>query len=350
MRLRFRSGRTLHLAWDAALGAAARQAVVDHAMALGGVLEQPLPGDTRAVGPAHEAGPALRVSVLDSAFARELSSLRRGEGVCCVRGDRVAEHCCDGVVRWRANRPLTEILLAADAPPSLSGALGVGLLRACSLAGLLVLHAAVVAYRGRGWLALGPSGRGKSTLAAAVLRAGGRVVSDDLVLLQAVPDAAACRGFTAHPFRDDLYLRGDVSPLLPSAAASALVPEQRLSGIKLRLRRTAVPESFAAYAALDAVAVLGAGPRPCHSAVHVLHQAAGFAAVVSALNYQLSPAAGPPLLAAAQQLVSACPVVGLDVGTELLAHPRQELERIHVLLAAQTGAAQGDHSVAQSAA
>ena len=59
----------------------------------------------------------------------------------------------------------------------------------------LVAHALVFEYQGKGYLAFGDGGAGKTTLALAVILAGGRVVTDDRVLLTRSARATQARCF-----------------------------------------------------------------------------------------------------------------------------------------------------------
>jgi len=70
-------------------------------------------------------------------------------------------------------------------------------------AGLVLVHGAAFELDGTGILALGDRGAGKSVLTAAVLAAGGRVVSDDWVMLGS-PDGET---FRAERLRDFLMFR-----------------------------------------------------------------------------------------------------------------------------------------------
>lgn len=69
--------------------------------------------------------------------------------------------------------------------------------------GLMLVHAAAFEFGGVGVLALGDRGAGKSVLSAAVLAAGGRVVSDDWVMVGKAENG----GFHAERLRDFLMFR-----------------------------------------------------------------------------------------------------------------------------------------------
>jgi hypothetical protein len=73
---------------------------------------------------------------------------------------------------------------------------------AATLRGFEVLHAAGVVLDGEAVLFAGPPGAGKSSLAAALLRRGGRLLSDDAVALDWQQ-----RSIVAHPGAGALYLR-----------------------------------------------------------------------------------------------------------------------------------------------
>ncbi len=73
--------------------------------------------------------------------------------------------------------------------------------------GMLVLHAAVIERDGRAIALAGPSGSGKSHLAATLIRQGFRLLSDELCALQVAPGGAAMAapGFPAlHVWRSTL--------------------------------------------------------------------------------------------------------------------------------------------------
>lgn len=73
---------------------------------------------------------------------------------------------------------------------------------AATIRGLEVMHASGVVLDGGAMLFVGPSGAGKSSLAAALLRCGGRLLSDDAVAL-----ASDGSGLVAHPGSTALQVR-----------------------------------------------------------------------------------------------------------------------------------------------
>lgn len=60
--------------------------------------------------------------------------------------------------------------------------------------GMLPLHASSVVLHDKAWLFAGASGAGKSTLTAKLLKAGARLLADDLTPLTLAPTPVAWRG------------------------------------------------------------------------------------------------------------------------------------------------------------
>ncbi|HWY90159.1 MAG TPA: hypothetical protein VNY31_05750 [Solirubrobacteraceae bacterium] len=109
---------------------------------------------------------------------------------------------------------------------------------AATLRGLEVLHASGVVLDGRAVLVTGPPGAGKSSLAAALVRAGGQLLSDDAVAL-ALSDAT----LTAHSGSVALQLRAAEHERLSAEERAAL---GRLAGSidgKHRYVSTGVPDA-----------------------------------------------------------------------------------------------------------
>ena len=101
-----------------------------------------------------------------------------GEGRIRLRINSV----CDYLVE-RGNRITFDPKVRLGAPDIRLFLLGTGLGFLCHQRGVLPLHAAAVEVDGRTVLLAGPSGVGKSTLAAAFLRRGHRILSDDVAPL-----------------------------------------------------------------------------------------------------------------------------------------------------------------------
>lgn len=336
-RLAFGSGHSLDLRLSRRLDRSARTALALELSCVGATIEHAPPTDE----PPDAA--VLSCGLSDDPTACEVfAALHPGEGEWCERDGRIRHYCRDGFIEYQADHPWTEVRFAPERLPSLAGALGVALIRCLSITGTLVLHAAVLHYNGLGLLLLGPSGAGKSTLCAASLRAGGRIVSDDVVLVAQKPSSAQGAGrVSAYPFRRDMYLRAATRDLLPPQLVANLKPERRLSGWKLRLGRDLTPAGFSAMEPLDCIAVLGQGARPEHSRASALRSGDTFGHVLSGRLYQLTPIVRRPLMAAALRLATSLPAVTLDVGTNLLHSPEPELDRI---CAAVLGAIHRDRS------
>lgn len=114
------------------------------------------------------------------------------------------------------------------------------LTRALASYGAVCIHAAAFEIEGIPILAVGPSGAGKSTLTAVALAAGGRVVSDDSLILGRSTDGT----IIVRPSRPDLLFRDPSPELLPSNLRSRLIPVSVGGQPKWWLRRQDQPSSF----------------------------------------------------------------------------------------------------------
>ncbi|MEX0890919.1 MAG: hypothetical protein WEB88_02035 [Gemmatimonadota bacterium] len=167
-----------------------------------------------------------------------------------VMGDAAWQDTADGgfLLRWRdlllartdpAGARLRVAPLAPAAPAALAGYLYAQLLSFSLVArGLEPYHATVVALPAGAVALTGPPGVGKSTLAAALLAAGGRLVTDDVLVL-----APGSRMARAGPARLKLFPEAAELLLgLPSSASVLLHPDSAKRAYAVpRAVRTDVP-------------------------------------------------------------------------------------------------------------
>ncbi|HSZ14207.1 MAG TPA: hypothetical protein VK790_09245 [Solirubrobacteraceae bacterium] len=109
---------------------------------------------------------------------------------------------------------------------------------AATIRGLEVMHASGVVLGGRALLFTGPPGAGKSSLAAAFVRAGAQLLSDDAVALQLREGA-----LTAHVGSAVLQLRGTEDERLSEEARTALGRQVRSPWGKQRYESAHAPDS-----------------------------------------------------------------------------------------------------------
>ena len=110
----------------------------------------------------------------------------------------------DGTVSLFTGRPAQVRVAPTDEEPEfpMPKCLMVAIAHQWARLGRMTLHAAAIEYQGTGLLALGRSGAGKTTLSLAAIAAGGRIVSDDWVMLREENGALLCTSL-----RDRLLVR-----------------------------------------------------------------------------------------------------------------------------------------------
>jgi hypothetical protein len=112
---------------------------------------------------------------------------------------------------------------------------------AATIRGLEVMHASGVVLDGRAVLVAGPPGAGKSSLAAALVRAGGQLLSDDAVALQLVGDGT----LLAHAGSAVLQLRAAEDERLSPDGRAVFGSPARSSTDKRRYVSTSVADPVA---------------------------------------------------------------------------------------------------------
>ncbi|MEA2684634.1 MAG: hypothetical protein QOK05_2962 [Chloroflexota bacterium] len=166
------------------------------------------------------------------------------------------------------------------------------------LRGALVLHGSAVAVDGAAAVFVGDTGAGKSTTAGALVRAGSRLLADDLVVV-------AGGGDRPHVEAGAPYLRLMPESLLALGEEPANLPrlrmdhEKRLQGRVAEFARTPMP--------LAAIYVLGVGPAV---GIEAISAADGLAEVLrQAYCADLLPPSGlPAMFALCAAVAGAVPV------------------------------------------
>lgn len=133
-----------------------------------------------------------------------------------------------------------------------AGALELALIHALALRGSSVIHACCFTFGGRSVVALGPSNAGKSTLAAAVLVAGGAVVSDDSVVVGLREGDRLHASF----FRSALIFRAGAEDCLLRGFAGFLRPIRWSNGVRWAIPRHRLGASALPLTGVDEVWLL----------------------------------------------------------------------------------------------
>ncbi|HVP14250.1 MAG TPA: hypothetical protein VMS88_01825, partial [Terriglobales bacterium] len=181
--------------------------------------------------------PAYTIAMEDGTVRARSGGGWRPRLVSDGEGDRVFLR--DGVIAIGPGRRRAVLRRRAGCEPV--DALETALMHAASLEGVGLLHAAAFELDGQRVLAVGASGSGKSTLAAAALTLGGRIVSDDAVLLGR--DRAGA--LTARTVCRDLRLRAASVAVVSRDLRALLVRSSGADGERWLLRRESAPGRFA---------------------------------------------------------------------------------------------------------
>ena len=160
-------------------------------------------------------------------------------------------------------RRMITVRRARDGDPGLIPIFLEGNILAHALAadGFLALHASAVEVDGRALAIIGPSGMGKSTLAALLCAAGAALVADDVLRVDSADPAPVCFPGTAalrlRPAAGSLANRIDAAALDQTAdGRTRVIPTRRVDG-PLSLRVAILPEPSREAARLE-VTRLGA--------------------------------------------------------------------------------------------
>lgn len=271
------------------------------------------------------------VQLIENSTLRPLSV--RGHRLTVVRtsGSFEVRHG-GGRLRLRSGSPVNvEVplgLSAEEARRITLPLLRAALFRALGEHGFSVLHAGAFEIGGRGFVVVGESGAGKTTLAMIALRAGGRVVSDDSLLAGVLPGGGA--GVAA--FRRDAVLRDAGERLVPSTFVDRLYRASFEGVERAVLRRAAVPHAFTAVTTPGVLFLPRVDRR--RRITHLVRAGAaeGLAALIAASSPAfLAPELGSlraRLLPALVRIAGACAVYRVALGRDLLTDPDAVASRL----------------------
>ena len=248
---------------------------------------------------------------------------RNGEDFVMMPGGRVrlAPGRAEAVVEWAvAGAPVDRFVTTTLLETALIHALAVG--------GYVVNHAAALEVDGTALLVVGPSRAGKSTLCAAVLAAGGAVVSDDSVILgldeEGVPSAGA--------LRRDLWLRDGSVELLPETLRARLWEGVSFGERRWGLERAAFPELFRTRVRPRAIVLLHRDLRVRGFTLRRLSSAEGLAGLILASSplflsgrYPVEQGRCMPGL---MELVNGTPCFDVRMGRALVEDPAATVRRL----------------------
>jgi hypothetical protein len=219
-------------------------------------------------------------------------------------------------------------------PPSMKGAFGSAFRGSATRSGALLLHGAAFRLRQFSVLAFGTSGAGKSTLCAAALSEGGRLISDDSVLVCPAPENGR---FSIHAMRADAYFSQDTRNLLPAYLMDALELFTARRNPKLRLPRYRAPDGFLGRTTPSVILSLNGDSRPIHTSITRIDQAAALAAIIASSTFPIFASVGGAAatrLQLAKTLALSLPAFEVQIGTQLMTQKSGEIQRLLELLSA----------------
>jgi hypothetical protein len=202
------------------------------------------------------------------------------------------------------------------------------LTHALALRGRLVMHAAALEVGRASILAAGSTKAGKSTLAAAVLRAGGGVVSDDSVVLGTDDQGAVVAG----ALRRDVWFRKGTVDLLPDRLRSRLREGASFGERRWGLERKSARSVFRDRVHPDAVILLRRDARMRAMRIVRVSAAEALAGLIRATSpLFLSgryPVERERLLPVLTSLANGTPCFAVRMGRVLLENPEHAVQEL----------------------
>ena len=193
--------------------------------------------------------------------------------------------------------------------------------------GLPVLHSCSFELGGVAVLGLGESFSGKTTVAVAAMRAGGRVVSDDAVLV--VPEGER---FAVLPVRSFGWLRGRTREIVPSELRHRMIENEENGRPRWVLEREAGGEAFVERAAPSVIWVQSIDRRLKASRIEPIDQGQVFAALVRGSSplflSRHCPEIRDQLIPMFRSLCAQCRGYRVWLGRRLMDDPAGEIGRL----------------------
>ena len=234
---------------------------------------------------------------------------------------RLAPGRAEAVVEWAGAGAAVDGFVATTL-------LETALIHALAMGGYVVNHAAALEVDGAALLVAGPSRAGKSTLSAAVLAAGGAVVSDDLVILGFDDEGAPASG----ALRRDLWLRDGSVELLPETLRARLLEASSFGERRWGLERAAFSRFFRTRVRPQAIVLLHRDRRVNGYALRRVSSAEGLAGLILASSplflsgrYPVEQGRCMPALLA---LVNTVPCFEVRMGRALVDDPVATIRRL----------------------
>ena len=279
--------------------------------------------------PAVDAGPPLiHAEVADPVQARlleEIGGCHWPDPLQCLGPEASRLYLGDGDLLVSPDLAQARLTTNPARPLSLDGAFGYALAHAFLQKGGLVIHAAAVELEGTALLVIGPARSGKSTLTAALLACGGRVVSDDALLLGLDPGGR----FRVAGLRPYLQFRRGTPSLLDGPLQERLQRHVIDGEARWRLYRDRAPTRFLDIAAPQRLLLLTPDPGGS-TTLDAPESRAGALLEVSAASlfkfgplYTLSPTLATRAFHALSRLCNDLPVAKVRLGEDLLRAPER---------------------------
>ncbi|WP_200237494.1 hypothetical protein [Thiohalocapsa halophila] len=254
------------------------------------------------------------------------SSLTAQESVyCSSSGTSGVTYYLDGWGRVLRGQARVEVSLCSA--PAVGGVIDAAACYLLEQQGGFFLHGACFALGSASVIAVADSGAGKSSLSAAAVASGGRLISDDSLL---VAPGVADERVLVYPNRADASFLPDTASLLPHSLQRLLQDGATTPTGKLVLSRLAAPGHFQACSAPTHLLLLDAQDRNEQTRVTPASQAQALSALIGASSRLAFSRLAPDsaALRTAKMLATALPAFRVRVSNGLIESPVRTLQTL----------------------